>query len=198
VIERGTTLYGNVVRLEPLDFSHAGDLFENGNDPAIWEFTSGLHDMSSLDRVHHYIGRALYGDPLAPDSVPFAIVELATGRAIGSTRFHSIETTHRKCEIGWTWLAPRFWRSAVNTECKVLLLSHAFECGANRVQFKANAHNWRSRNAIERLGAQFEGTHRAFRIMDGKPTDVSFYSILAAEWPSIKERLSSVRVTVGA
>ena len=127
------------------------------------------------------------------EQLPFAIVDPETGRAVGSTRYLDIHRNWRTLEIGWTWLAASVQRSAVNTETKLMLLKHAFEDqGALRVQFKTDARNLRSQQAIERLGAVKEGVLRKYRIAhDGYVKDGVFYSILDTEWPAVKERLAA-------
>lgn len=121
----------------------------------------------------------------------FAIVSLKEGRAVGSTRFLDIRREHRALEIGWTWLAKSHHRTAVNTECKLLLLQHAFETlGAVRVQLKTDLRNERSQRAIERLGAVREGVHRKqLTVWNGYVRDSVFYSVIDTEWPGIKARL---------
>jgi RimJ/RimL family protein N-acetyltransferase len=121
----------------------------------------------------------------------FAIVDMESGAVAGSTRYLDISREHRKLEIGWTFLAPQFWRTHVNTEAKFLLLQYAFEeWDAQRVQLKAEAINQRSHEAILRIGAVHEGNLRSFRIRgDGQIRDVAFYSIIAPEWPAVKARL---------
>jgi RimJ/RimL family protein N-acetyltransferase len=125
---------------------------------------------------------------------PFAIVELASGAAVGSTRYLNITPRDRGIEIGWTWLAPRMQRSAVNTECKYLLLRHAFETlGAIRVQLKTDARNLTSQRAIERLGAVREGVLRKHMIvLHGHQRDTVMYSITDDEWPAVKSRLAGL------
>jgi RimJ/RimL family protein N-acetyltransferase len=125
--------------------------------------------------------------------VPFAIIDAQSGEFAGSTRYMDIVPEYRKLEIGWTFLAPQFWRTHINTEAKFLLFRYAFEeWNAMRVQLKAEALNRRSRSAIARIGATYEGTMRNFRIRyDGSRRDVSYYSVLDSEWPIVKERLLS-------
>jgi RimJ/RimL family protein N-acetyltransferase len=181
-------LEGERVRLEPLSQRHAGDLYELCNDPALWEFTFSANPLTSLDATRRWIDETL----AIEDAMPFAVIERGTGRAIGSTRFLEIEPEHRKLEIGWTFLARRFWRTHVNTECKLLLLTYAFESWkALRVQFKAEARNRRSQAAIAGIGAVFEGMLRSFRIRpsDGTSSTVALFSIVAVEWPAVRERL---------
>ena len=122
---------------------------------------------------------------------PFATIDLASGRAIGSSRFMSIVPEHRRLEIGWTWVGTAFQRSGVNREAKLLQLSHAFEVlGANRVEFKTHARNERSRTALAGIGATFEGVFRNHMIMpDGSIRDSAYFSVIAEEWPAVKAGL---------
>jgi RimJ/RimL family protein N-acetyltransferase len=124
--------------------------------------------------------------------VAWATVDRASGRAIGSTRFGDIEPDHGRVEIGWTWIAPAFQRTAVNTEAKLLQLTYAFETlGAGRVALKTDGRNERSQAAIARLGAVREGVlRRHTRLPDGFVRDTVYYSILADEWPAVKARLT--------
>lgn len=190
MIPRSLVLENAVTRLEPLDFRHAADLFAAGNDEELWRKAFRGHQMPTMEATLHYIGEALYGNVSAPGGVPFAIIDKATRTAIGCTRYLDISPEHRRLEIGWTWIARAYWRTHVNTNCKLLLLGHAFEVArAVRVQFKIDSRNDRSRAAVERLGATYEGDLRAFRSYDGGFRDSSCYSILQSEWPGVKKGL---------
>jgi RimJ/RimL family protein N-acetyltransferase len=183
VISRDLTLEGKRIRLEPLHERHAPDLHALCNDPLLWEFTFQQNPLTSLARTRLWVAGACQ----APDTVAFAIIDKATGVAIGSTRYLEISAEHRKLEIGWTFLARSYWGTGVNAECKNLLLHYAFESwGAVRVQFKAEARNQRSRRALQRIGAVYEGTLRNYRIRpdSNELRDTAFFSIIAAEWPS--------------
>src|SRR5687768_6966340 len=151
-------LEGDHVRLEPLSLDHLSGLTHVGLDSEIWRwmpmFVQAPADMRTL------IEEALV-EAEAGTQVPFATVEGATGQPVGSTRFLSMEPRHRRLEIGWTWLAPAWQRSVVNTEAKLLMLRHAFEkLGALRVEFKTDALNEKSRTALLGIGATEEGTLR--------------------------------------
>jgi RimJ/RimL family protein N-acetyltransferase len=126
-------------------------------------------------------------------SLPFAQVERAGGRVVGSTRLGSLEPRHRRAEIGWTWIAAPWQRTAINTEAKLLLLGHAFEAlGCLRVELKTDARNARSRAAILRLGATEEGTLRRHMITEGGHVrDSVYFSILAEEWPRVRDALGA-------
>lgn len=121
----------------------------------------------------------------------FAIVASSSGRAVGSTRFLDIRRAHRALEIGWTWIGDTWRRTAINTECKLLLLGHAFDAhGAHRVTLKTDARNVRSQRAIERIGGVREGVLRRHRVCwDGSVRDTVYYGIVDTEWPSVKTRL---------
>ncbi|HZS90949.1 MAG TPA: GNAT family protein [Chloroflexota bacterium] len=125
------------------------------------------------------------------DALPFALVERAGNRAIGSTRYHYIELQHRRLEIGVTWITPRFQRTAINTEAKYLLLGHAFDTlGCQRVEFKADANNARSCQALPRIGAVQEGVFRKhMRYPDGRIRHSVYFSIIDEDWPSVKRGL---------
>ena len=183
------TLTGKIVRLEPLQLSHAEDLFVASQDPGIWTYMPTILG-ESLAQMQEWIisTMQLQGSRKA---LPFAIVLLSTGRAVGSTRFHNLEPHDRGLEIGWTWLSQEVRRTGVNTECKYLLLRHAFETlGAIRVQLKTHHNNFRSQQAIERLGAVKEGVLRNHMIMpDNSYRHSVFYSVIESEWPQVKAGL---------
>jgi RimJ/RimL family protein N-acetyltransferase len=184
-------LDGGVVRLEPLDPAHAADLVTAGEDDSVWTYL--MERPRTLEQMRGWIERALLVQRSGRE-LPFAIVEVATGRAIGSTRYEEILPSHRSLEIGWTWLGRPWQRTLCNTQCKYMLLRHAFEVlGAVRVQMKADTRNLRSIAAIERIGAVYEGTLRRNRILpDGFVRDSAYYSVIREEWPGVKERLGAM------
>ena len=184
-------LTGRAVCLEPLALKHSVDLLQAGQEEATWDFMF-VNPASSAEAMHQWITSALE-EQTAGICLPFAIIELASGRAVGSTRYLNIARKDRGIEIGWTWLAPEVRRSSVNTECKYLLLRHAFETlGAIRVQLKTDSRNLRSQRAIERLGAVKEGVLRNHVIMrDGYFRHSVYYSILDSEWPQVKAGLEA-------
>jgi RimJ/RimL family protein N-acetyltransferase len=186
---RPIVLEGRVVRLEPLRLEHAEDLAAVACDEDIWRYMP-LRTPRSVGDVRVMIEDALTraGDG---SEVPFATVVRESGRAVGSTRYIDIRRAHRGLEIGWTWIGREWQRTAVNTECKLLMLEHAFEAlGAVRVQLKTDARNVRSQRAIERIGAQREGVLRAHMILpDGFVRDSVMYGITADEWPRVKTAL---------
>lgn len=182
------TLEGRLVRLEPLAVSHLGDLLKVALDPEIWRLTiAQVHDEASL---RAWLETALR-NRAAGSEMPFATIDRASGRAIGSTRFLSIVPDHRRLEIGWTWVGSAFQRTGANREAKLLQLTYAFETlGANRVEFKTDSRNERSRAALLGVGATFEGIFRSHMIMPWGPLrDSAYFSVTSAEWPEVKARL---------
>lgn len=184
-------LYGDAVRLEPLDPAHAEDLLAAGADPDIWRYMP-IAQPDTAAQVRKWIEEA-WKLASTGDQLPFAIIDPGTDRAVGSTRFLEIHRDWRTLEIGWTWLAASVQRSAVNTECKLMLLKHAFEdLGALRVQFKTDGRNTRSQQALARIGAVKEGVLRKQRVNhDGYVRDAVYYSIVDDEWPAVKVRLAA-------
>lgn len=185
---RPVVLEGTTVRLEPLSCAHEPALLAVAQDERIWRFT--IHDPRTPESMHAYVVSAL-ADQARGEALPFAVHHHEAGRVIGATRFHSISAANRGIEIGFTWYAPEFWRTRVNTECKYLMLSYAFEVlQCIRVELKTDGRNDRSRAAILRLGAREEGTLRSKVIMrDGHRRDAVYFSILDHEWPAVKDRL---------
>jgi RimJ/RimL family protein N-acetyltransferase len=182
-------LEGERVRLEPLRPEHLADLMLVAFDPALWRWTiMGPQDEPGFRR---WFETALANQEAGTER-PFATIDRASGRAIGSSRFLSIVPEHRRLEIGWTWVGTAYQRTGSNREAKLLQLTHAFETlGANRVEFKTHARNEKSRNALAGIGATFEGVFRNHMIMpDGSIRHSAYFSVTADEWPSIKARLS--------
>ena len=181
-------LEGTRVRLEPLRADHLADLERVAFDLPIWQWTiMGPQDQAGLQR---WVETALANQDAGTER-PFATIDLASGRAIGSSRFMTIVPEHRRLEIGWTWVGTAFQRTGANREAKLLQLTHAFETlGANRVEFKTHARNERSRNALAGIGATFEGVFRNHTIMpDGSLRDSAYFSVIADEWPAVKAAL---------
>jgi RimJ/RimL family protein N-acetyltransferase len=178
---RPVTLEGVHVRLEPLALQHAADLLAAGGDDETWRYMP-IPALKSIEDARAMI-REAEEETRAGREVAFAIVERSSGRAIGSTRFLDLQRPHRALEIGWTWIGPAWRRTAVNTECKELLLRHAFDLGAHRVTLKTDARNVRSQRAIERIGGVREGVLRRHRVCwDGSVRDTVYYGILDTEW----------------
>ena len=185
------TLEGRHVRLEPLAKAHLARLAQVGLDEELWRWIPT--PVRTTEEMASYIETALLEQKRGV-SLPFAILEKATGGAIGSTRYGNIDATHHRVEIGWTWVARDWQRTAVNTEAKYLLLRHAFETlGCLRVELKTDSLNERSRAAILRIGAQEEGTFRNHMITaSGRIRHTVYYSIIDSEWPRVKARFESM------
>jgi RimJ/RimL family protein N-acetyltransferase len=181
-------LEGKTVRLEPLQSRHFDDLCAVGMDEDLWQIS--LTPMRTRQELLAYLNEALQ-EAENRFSVSFAIVHRQSGKAIGSSRFANISPQHRRLEIGWTWIAKEWQRTAVNTETKYLMLRHAFEqLSFYRVELKTDALNERSRKAILRIGAKEEGTLRGHMVTSGgRIRDTVYYSILAPEWPAVKAGL---------
>src|SRR5256885_430321 len=181
-------LQGMPVRIEPLAKVHLAGLAEIGLDEELWRWIPT--PVRTEEEMAAYIETAL-GQQDRGVSLPFAIVEKATGRAIGSTRYGNIGRTHHRVEIGWTWVACQWQRTAINTESKYLLLRHAFETlGCMRVELKTDSLNAKSRAAILRIGAREEGTFRNHMITSqGRIRHTVYFSIVDTEWPEVRSRL---------
>jgi RimJ/RimL family protein N-acetyltransferase len=182
------TLEGRVVRLEPLTQSHHAALCKVGLDPELWNWTNV--GIASPEEMAEYIRVALAALE-AGTALTFATVLRDSGQPIGGTRFMNIEPAHKRVEIGFTWIGRPWQRTAVNTEAKYLMLRHAFETwNCNRVEFKTDVLNRRSRDAILRIGATEEGILRRHIITSsGRVRDSVYYSILDSEWPRVKAEL---------
>jgi RimJ/RimL family protein N-acetyltransferase len=184
------TLEGSAVRLEPIRREHA---------EVFWEVAKGALDdifqwipyrMQTREDFQHLVEK-IFAEQERGESVAFATVERGSGQVIGSTRFMNIDRVNRRVEIGSTWIAPAWQRTAVNTEAKYLMLLHAFEVwNCFRVELKTDALNQKSRNAIVRIGAKEEGTLRRHMLTStGRVRDTVYFSILDAEWPQVRARL---------
>jgi RimJ/RimL family protein N-acetyltransferase len=186
------TLIGRYVRLEPLAEAHVSDLSLVGLEPSLWR-NMLYGEIDSEARMLGFVQDLLRRQAVGTD-LPFAVIDLASGRAIGCTRFMDIQTRNRGAEIGGTWYGLAYQRTAANTECKYLLLRHAFETwGCIRVQLKTDRRNERSQRAIERIGAVREGILRNHMIRpDGTIRDSVYYSIIDREWPAVKARLEAM------
>ena len=185
-------LNGKYVRLEPMTEDHIPGLAEIGVGQTFWDFMlygrmDSVEDMRNW--VRDILSRAQNGTDL-----PFVAIHLASGKVAGATRYLNIMPKDRGLEIGGTWYGTEYQRTPVNTECKYLLLTHAFErLGCIRVQLKTDLRNVRSQNAIERIGAKREGILRNHMILpSGQFRDSVFYSILDSEWPEVKKRLEAI------
>jgi RimJ/RimL family protein N-acetyltransferase len=187
-INHPTTLPGENVDLIPLDKTHFEELAGLARDQRIWEF----YPMDGTDPakfVHMYATALVEREK--GNQYPFVIFHKGAGKIIGSTRYLDIQPAHRKLEIGWTWLHPDYWATAVNLECKLRLLTHCFETlHASRVQLKTDENNVRSRKAIQKIGGQFEGVLRNDMIRDNQTKrNSAYYSLIEEEWPANKPKL---------
>jgi len=188
------TLEGRYVRLSPMAPERADALAEElgaaAADGNMWE--SKVTMIPRPEKMRAYIAQALV-ELDAGVSMPFVTVDRSSGRVVGTTRFMNIEAPHRRLEIGTTWIGKSFQRTAINTEAKYLMLTHAFEtlrCIA--VDLRTHEKNLQSRAAIERLGAKLDGILRNHRILpDGSIRNTAAYSITEAEWPAVKARLEA-------
>ncbi|MGH2454424.1 MAG: GNAT family N-acetyltransferase [bacterium] len=184
-------LEGNYVRLEPLSLVHHESLSQVGLDGDLWRLSPMV--VLSAEDMRGYIETALR-EQADGTALPFAIVERASGTAVGSTRYGNIDPAHRRVEIGWTWIGRPWQRTRVNTESKYLMLRHAFETlGCIRVEFKTDVLNERSRRALLRIGAKEEGIFRNHMVTStGRIRDSVYYSIVDREWPEVKRRLAEL------
>jgi|ERR1041384_5856606 RimJ/RimL family protein N-acetyltransferase len=185
-----TTLTGRFVELVPLRLEHLDALCGVGLDPDLWRVTlNKVHDRAGMER---YVRTALDAQT-AGVALPFTIIAREPGGAVvvGCTRYHNIDAYNRRVEIGYTWVARRWQRTPINTEAKYLLLRHAFEAlDCVRVEFKTDRLNERSRTALKRIGAKEEGIFRRHMLTDdGRWRDTVYYSILAEEWPGVRDAL---------
>lgn len=182
------TLAGRHVRLEPLTFAHGGALNEAANDGELWN--TDVTIIPRADGINAYIQFALEGLK-QQTQLPFTIVQAADNRVVGSTRFYEISANDRKCAIGYTWLAKSAQRTPLNTEAKLLLLTHAFETWkCVRVELITDVRNEQSRAAILRIGAKQEGILRQHLILpSGRIRDSVVFSIIDDEWPEVKANL---------
>ena len=183
------TLSGHGVRLEPLSLSHAEALTRAARDGELWNLR--VTSVPEPDQTANYIQAALDGYQ-AGHMLPFVVIHAGTEQIIGSTRYHDIIASVARLEIGYTWYAKSHQRSHVNTACKLLLMEHAFDTlGAAVVGWRTDNYNFASQRAIERLGAKRDGIlrHHALR-RDGTVRDTVMYSVIAGEWPEVREHLN--------
>ena len=181
-------LEGEHVRLEPLALSHLGGLCEIGIVEELWRWIPT--QVTTPEQMKAYVELAL-SERANGVSMPFAQIERSTGRVIGSSRYMNIEKAHRRLEIGSTWIAPAWQRTAINTEAKYLLMRHAFEdLGCMRVELKTDSLNEKSRAAILRIGAKQEGIFRNHMITStGRVRHTVYFSVIDSEWPGVKAEL---------
>jgi len=183
------TLEGRVVRLEPLGSEHEEGLWLASRDPVTWRWLSVVQPQTR-NEWSGYMEEALAA---VSNGTEIAFATVCRKQIVGSTRFLALRPDDRSVEIGWTWLHPSVWGTGANVEAKLLQMKHAFEVwGCRRVEFKTDAHNDRSRRALEALGATFEGVHRKHMLVrDGENRDSAWYSVTDDDWPSVGARLEA-------
>lgn len=183
-------LEGEFVRLEPLKIEHFDALCEVGMDESLWKLTANV--VEKTEDLRRYVESAL-NDFEKGIALPFVTIDRAQNKIVGSTRFGNIDTHNRKTEIGWTWINPAWQRTYINSEAKLLMLTHAFEIWkCIRVELKTDVLNEKSRNAMKRIGAKEEGTLRNHMITEsGRFRDSVFFSIIESEWQDVKQNLTA-------
>ena len=183
------TLRAKRATLEPLAHSHCADLVEAVKDGQLWQLW--YTTVPEPDRMTAEIDRRLSLQARGT-MLPFAVVDNTTAKAVGMTTYMNVDADHKRVEIGSTWYRKAVQRSELNTECKLMLLTHAFQTlGCIAVEFRTHFFNQQSRRGIERLGAKLDGILRNHMVMpNGTPRDTCVYSIVAAEWPTVKAHLT--------
>lgn len=187
-IKHPLILDGSQVNLLPLEKEHLVDLYKIGSDEKIWEhIPTDCYNRSTFLKAYKFA----LSERKKGNQYPFIIYHKEHKQIIGSTRLFEIYPKDRKLEIGWTWILPEYWSSGINLECKLILLTYCFEhLKTLRVQLKTDEKNIRSRKAIEKIGAKFEGIFRKDRIRDnGLSRNAAYYSIIDDEWNALKEKL---------
>ena len=182
------TLAGRIATLEPLVVAHGPELARAASDGELWRLW--YTHIAPPSGMHEYVATALdMRDRLG--AMPFVVRENASGDVVGCTRYFNVDAANRRVEIGHTWYAKRVQRTGVNTECKLLLLGHAFETlSCIAVEFRTHWFNHASRAAIARLGAKQDGVLRNHQLMpDGAKRDTVVFSIIDGEWPAVKQHL---------
>lgn len=171
-----------------MSMDHIEGLTAVGLEPELWPLTTTI--ISSRADMLAYVESALEARE-AGTALPFVTILQSENRIIGSTRFANFDEASQRVEIGWTWLNPRWQRTGANTEAKLLMLAYAFEAlGLNRVEFKTDAINQRSRNALLGIGAKEEGTLRSHMVVwNGRIRDSVYFSVIRPEWPEVRARL---------
>jgi RimJ/RimL family protein N-acetyltransferase len=184
------TLEGSHVRLEPLSESHHEALCAVGLDPELWKWNT--IQVLDPDQMMQVI-RAQLSEQEKGISIPFATIHRASAKVVGATRYMNIDAPNKRLEIGSTWIAKPWQRTAINTEAKYLMMRHAFETlGCNRVEWKTDSLNTQSRNAILRLGAKEEGVFRNHMVTwSGRIRHSVYFSVIASEWPQVKTALEA-------
>jgi len=180
------TLTGSLVQLEPIKESHENELYAAAQDESIWTYNGSN---AYGERFYRWFNKAI----TAPTHLPFIVRRISDQKIIGSTRYYDINSENHRLTIGYTWYIPEVWGSAVNPECKLLLLKYAFEeAQVNRVQFSTDSRNSRSRAAIKKLGAIEEGVLRQHMVLeDGFVRDTVVFSIIKPDWEQVKAGLQA-------
>ncbi len=180
------TLTGSIIQLEPMLESHREALRAAAQDPTIWDFTPSAHG----DHFDNWFDFAMT-EVETGRQFPFVVRRIRDNKVVGTTRQYDFSAKHKRITIGFTWYTPETWGTEVNPECKLILLTDAFETrGLNRVEFTVDVRNERSRAAVKKLGAQEEGLLRQHMILDnGYVRDTVVYSIIKSEWPTVKNKL---------
>lgn len=183
-------LEGKFVRLEPLRVDHLPAICEVGMDQSLWKWTNNIVETEA--DLERYVREAMTAQMLGT-AVPFVTIERESGTIVGSTRFMNIDTDHKKAEIGSTWINPKWQRTAINSEAKLLMMTHAFEVwGCVRVELKTDSNNEKSKNAMRRIGCSEEGTLRNHMITEaGRHRHSVYFSVIESEWESAKAILAS-------
>ncbi len=178
-------LSSNGIILKPLELTHANDLIEACQDGELWKINET--SVPEPNKVIDYINTA----ESMPERQAFVVIDERTGKAIGTTSFHDILPASERLEIGYTWYAKSYWRTHVNTTCKLMLLTYVFETlEYQTVGWRTDINNHRSQQAIERLGAKKDGIIRGNRVRhDGVISSTVMYSLLKSEWPQVKTEL---------
>jgi RimJ/RimL family protein N-acetyltransferase len=195
-IQHPAELIGNRVKLIPLEATHIDELCEKAKDPKIWEVAPFNSDKGAPELVRKDLESSVEKQH-SGEQYNFTTILRSGNTIIGTTKFWMMNEPSKSLEIGGTWLMPEYWSTGINTECKYLLLQFCFETLQTvRVQIKANDNNLRSRRAIEKLGATFEGIQRKDKILlNGNTRNSALYSIIDTEWPVIKTRLQKTIAT---
>ena len=192
--ELNPVLAAGAVRLEPLGPEHEAGLRDAALAPEIWTWMQQPSPADDPAIFDAWLTAALAA-AAAGTEAPFVTIDARTGAVVGSTRFMTLRPEDRGLEIGWTWLHPSAWKTGINVQAKALQLEHAFEqLGCLRVELKTHARNARSRGAMERLGAQFEGVFRRYQVtpnIDGGVRDSAFYSVTDLDWPGLQPALAA-------
>lgn len=187
-IPHPTILTGELVQLVPLTSAHFEELYLAASDKKLWELIpTDCSERENFDKAYHFA----LSERDKGNQYPFVILHKETQQLIGSTRFFEIYPADKKLEIGWTWIITKYWGTEINLECKLLMLEFCFDSlQTRRVQFKTDETNIRSRKAIEKLGARFEGVLRKDKIKsNGASRSAAYYSILDDEWEEARQKI---------